>query len=421
MRGIFPVLRDQLTGEKPEVVTVGCMGPLTSARGVRSSASHSFDEARITAYSLGAARRTPTVEVSLTEAIGRALAGDMRARTDLPVEATSAVDGWAVAGDGPWRIIDSQPAPAELVDGTAVPVAAGAALPPGARAVLRRKDARLDRDILETQRIPSGRDVRPAGEECVAGSVLLAAGTMLSPPMVGLAAAAGWESLRVARRPDVEILFLRGAASQRAPSAAEPDALAPQLPAWVSSYGGYLIGGVRRCESSSATVRALQCQADVTMIVASNAASGREELSGVLQDAQAELVIDGVAVRPGHPVTMALLPTGRVAIGLPNTPQSALLGVITLLGPVLAGMQGRVIGPLTTGRLDQAIPGRGSDTVLRPVTRTMTPGVYSPVDYVGAGMLRGFALADGVAVVPSGGRHAGSVVDILALPWTTVC
>ena len=368
------------------------------------------------AYSVGAARRTPVVEVALTEAIGRVLAVDLRAKTDLPINATSAVEGWAVAGDGPWTIVAE--APAELVSGTAVAIAAGAAVPSGARAVLRRKDARFDGEALEAQRVPSGRDIRPAGEECHAGAVLLAAGTTLSPPMVGLAAAAGWESLTVARRPDVELLFLRGGPTG---ASEHPDALGPQLPAWIASYGGYLAGGAKHCEIAGATVRALQCQADVIVIVAGNAASGREQLRSVLEDSQAEVIIDGVAVRPGHPATLALLPTGRIAVGLPNTPQSALLGVITLLGPIFAGLQGRVIGPLTTGRLDQAIPGRGADTVLRPVTRTLTPGVYSPVDYVGAGMLRGFAAADGIAVVPSGGRHAGSVVDILALPWTSAC
>lgn len=363
------------------------------------------------AYSMGAVRRTPLVEVALSEAIGKVLGVDVRSRTDLPISATSAVEGWAVAGDGPWRVVDG-PIPQqaqELEAGTAIAVAAGASVPLGTRAVLRRKDGRYDGTVIQTHRIPPGRDIRPAGEECTAGAVLLSAGTMLTPPMVGLAAAASWETVTVARRPDVEIVILRG----------DPrDPLGPQLPAWVASYGAYVTRAVRYCDQPAKALADLGETADVTVLVASSAASGREELRAALAEANADVVIDGVAVRPGHPVTLALLPSGRVVVGLPSTPQSALLGVVTLLGPVIAGLQGRVTGPLATGRLDQAIPGRGSDTVLRPVIRTMTPGVYSPVDYIGAGMLRGIAAADGIAVVPSGGRHAGAMVDILPMPWS---
>lgn len=384
----------------------------TAGGTARTALAHGFHDARLQAYAVGAAKRTPFVEVALSEAIGRVLGVELRSRTDLPMTPTSAVDGWAVAGEGPWKVIEG-PIPQqipELEPGTAVAIAAGAPLPGGTRSVLRRKDGNVTDAVIMTHRLPPGRDIRPAGEECLAGEVLISAGTMLTPPMVGLAAAAGWETLNVARRPDIEIVILRG----------DPrDPLGPQLPAWISSYGAYVTGAVRYVDQPPRALTHLGPAADLTVLVASTAASGREELRAALSEVEAEILIDGISVRPGHPVTLALMPSGRIVVGLPATPQSALLGVVMLLGPVIAGLQGRILGPLHNGRLDQAIPGRGADTVLRPVVRSMTPGVYSPVDYVGAGMLRGIAMADGVAVIPPRGRHAGAMVEILPMPWSS--
>ncbi|MGW1927625.1 molybdopterin molybdenumtransferase MoeA, partial [Streptomyces massasporeus] len=183
-----------------------------------ASRAHAVDWER--ARSL--ARDVPPLAVvgrPLGEAVGQVLARPLAALTDLPPFDSSAMDGWAVAGAGPWRLrgrgvlAGAQPPP--LVDGTAVPIATGARLPSGAGAVLRREhgevDARngmlLDRTAGPGSPAP-GRDIRPQGQEGRSGDVLLPAGTTVTPVVLGLAAAAGYDRLTVYRRPVVELLVL---------------------------------------------------------------------------------------------------------------------------------------------------------------------------------------------------------------------
>ncbi|MYQ47108.1 molybdopterin molybdenumtransferase MoeA, partial [Streptomyces sp. SID4985] len=60
------------------------------------------------------------------------------------------------------------------------------------------------------------------------------------------------------------------------------------------------------------------------------------------------------------------------------------------------------------------LPGHPRDTRLLPVRRAGAE--VAPLPYDGPAMLRGLALADGLAVVPPGGAPAGATVEVLDLP-----
>src|SRR4051812_11377383 len=101
-----------------------------------------------------AAAPVPPIDLPLELAAGGALAADVLARTDLPPADTAAMDGWAVAGDGPWRIRGELLAGgpewsgAPMAPGDAVAIATGAWLPPGADGVLRREHGVAERSRL---------------------------------------------------------------------------------------------------------------------------------------------------------------------------------------------------------------------------------------------------------------------------------
>ncbi len=69
----------------------------------------SVADARRAAHQLGASRLTPQVRVAVESAAGLTLAADIAAATPVPAFANSAMDGWAVAGDGPWRLGKADP------------------------------------------------------------------------------------------------------------------------------------------------------------------------------------------------------------------------------------------------------------------------------------------------------------------------
>jgi molybdopterin molybdotransferase len=109
---------------------------------------------------------------------------------------------------------------------------------------------------------------------------------------------------------------------------------------------------------------------------------------------------------------LAQLRPARFLVGLPGNPLAAVSGVLTLLAPLLHGLQGREPRATLTVRLAEAATGHPTDTRLIPVR----DGV--PLHYAGPAMLRGFALADGMAVIPPGGAPADTTVELLALPWS---
>ena len=382
-------------------------------------------EARRTAYA--AATPLAPMQRPLLATLGAVLAEDVGAVTDLPAADTAAMDGWAVRGPAPWRVVGEVLAgdiPGPLDDGQAVRIATGALLPPAADGVLRREWGSLDGERMTPGPAcpadvrspgPVGVDVRRAGEECRAGEVVLSAGTPVTPPALGLLAAAGLDDVSV-RQAVVEILVLGDELLDHGPSRAGRvrDAIGPLLAGWLPALGAAVLGPRRcpdRAEDLAVALEAgLADRADVVVTTGSTARGPVDHLHGVLAAAGARLLVDGVAVRPGHPQLLAVLPDRRPVVGLPGNPLAAVSGVFTLLEPLIAGLHGLPMPQSLRVRLAQPVRAGGEATRLVPV-RDGVPQVFA-----GPAMLRGLAGADAVAVVPPGGAAAGDEVEALALP-----
>jgi molybdopterin molybdotransferase len=366
-----------------------------------------------------AAGPVPSRRIPLAQAAGAVLAQDAVALSDLPQTDTSAMDGWAVAGTPPWRVDGTALAgrvPPPLLPGAAIAIATGAMLPDGADGVLRREHGLLDGAVLTAcdpaaaARIAA--DVRRAGRECVAGDVVLPAGSRLGPVALGLLAAAGHDAIEV-RHPTVDLLVLGDEllSAGRARDGRLRDALGPMLTSWLPALG-LAIGSRRhvpdRVGALELTLRG--CLSDVVVTTGSTARGPVDHLHGLLEALGATLTVDGVQVRPGHPQLLALLPDGRPLVGLPGNPLAAVSGLLTLLEPLAATLAGAPGAPIRTGTVAEAVPAGAEATRLVPIR------AGRPVLFAGPAMLRGLALADHVAVVPPGGVGAGDAVQLLPLP-----
>lgn len=359
----------------------------------------------------------PPVVVPLEHAVGAVLAEDGAARSDLPAADVAAMDGWAVAGPGPWRVVGAVLAgsvAAALDAGTCVGIATGATLPAGTDAVLRREHGLLDPDgrLHAEAPLPVGTDVRRAGRECRAGDVVLPAGATVGPAAVGMLAAAGLDRVAV-RRAGADVLVLGDEllTSGRPRDGRIRDALGPLLTAWLPARGVTLVSRRHVPDTAPALRLALSgCRGDVIVTTGSTARGPVDHLHAVLAELGARLVVDGVDVRPGHPQLLAVLPDGRPLVGLPGNPLAAVSGLLTLFEPVVHALTGRPVPPPRRGTLAVDV-GAGDDaTRLVPVRDGL------PVLFAGPGMLRGLATADAVAVVPPGGVRAGDPVDLLDVP-----
>ncbi|MFC7220753.1 molybdopterin molybdotransferase MoeA [Streptomyces polyrhachis] len=387
-----------------------------------------WDEAHATARTCAPAP-LPAVAHTLADALGCALARPLAALTDLPSFDTSAMDGWAVAGPGPWRLhgagVLAGAHPAPLEPRTAVPIATGAPVPAGATAVLRREHGLADAGTLHLTAprplAPRG-DIRPRGQECAAGEALLPAGTPVTPAVLGLAAAAGYDRLPVHRRPTVDVLLLGDELLHSGlPRAGRVrDALGPMLPPWLERTGARVRGVQPIPDELDALQRALAAtDADVVVTTGSTAAGPVDFLHTALARAGARLLVDSVAVRPGHPMLLAHLPPApdgraRRLVGLPGNPLAAVAGVATLAAPLLTRLAGHREAPLRTTPAAVALPGHPHDTRLLPVH--LTPEGATPAAFDGPAMLRGLTLADALAVVPPGGAAQEARVRLLGVP-----
>jgi len=363
----------------------------------------------------------PPVTVGLAAAGGLVLAADAAAMTALPAVDTSAMDGWAVAGGPPWQVVGAvlagQRLPGRLAAGQAIGIATGAQLPEGAHAVLRREhgvwDGGGELTVVIGEPAPGrGDDVRPAGQECRAGDVVLSAGSRLGPVALGLLAATGLDEV-VVRRAAADVLVLGDELLTRGPArdGRLRDALGPLLSAWLPAWGCGLATRSHVPDTAEALRLALSAtRGDLVVTTGSTARGPVDHLHPVLAELGATLVVDGVEVRPGHPMLLAVLPDGRALVGLPGNPLAAVSGLLTLLQPVLHTLVGRSVPPLRQGRLVVDVGAGGEATRLVPVRQGR------PVLFAGPGMLRGLTLAEAVAVVPPGGVAAGAPVELLDLP-----
>jgi molybdopterin molybdotransferase len=404
--------------------------------------AHTWQEARQLAFDCGAP--IPAAPVPLRSALRRILAADIEALHDIPHYASSAMDGWAVNGSGPWILAEPGQ---RLAPHQASPIVTGGLIPPGAKAVLRSESGLIapDEDGLPALRTSgaakpgeprNGEHIRKAGEEASAGELLVKSGTMLNPAHLALAALAGHDTLSVLGKPVVR-LVLTGSEVVPAgiPQPGEVrDTFGPQLAGVVEMLGGICSAEVKIGDGYSEWLAALEDQepavpepgpaedgglenlpADVVITTGGTGRSGTDHLRRAVAELGGRLLIDGIAMRPGHPAVLAELPDGRFIIGLPGNPLAAMMALSTLAGPLLAALGHGTMPPVVEvpcGSTIEPDPGR---TRLMPFR--LLYGMASPAQHTGPGMMRGLAAADGVLVVPPHGVQLGELVPAFALPW----
>jgi molybdopterin molybdotransferase len=382
-----------------------------------------WDGARERAHA--AARPLPVRSVPIADADGAVLAAPVVAPSNVPPVHRSAMDGYAVCGGAPWTLVGrigvAATAPVRLVDGQACGVVTGAALPPGTTAVLPDEDAAVDGHRVSGA-VTAGKHVRRIGEECTAGEELLPAGTVVHPTVLGLVATLGLDRLPVRPCPRVAALVTGDELVTDGPPRVGRvrDAIGPMLPGLLARAGALAAPTVRLPDSRSQLLDALAAaDADLVLVSGSSAAGPADHLRPALAALDADLLVDGVACRPGHPQALARLPDGRLVVGLPGNPFAALVAFLTLAVPAITRLRGEPLPALVAAPLPGGFARHSTSTRLVPVR--VGPHGAEPVGHAGSAMLRGAALADALAVVDPGPAAAIAArllpLDPGARPW----
>ncbi|BFO13682.1 hypothetical protein SHKM778_00700 [Streptomyces sp. KM77-8] len=196
------------------------------------------------------------------------------------------------------------------------------------------------------------------------------------------------------------------------------DALGPLLPPWLRALGAEVTAVRRVGDTEQALYEAITTSdAHVVVTTGGTAAGPVDHVHPALRRMGAELLVDGVKVRPGHPMLLARTKEDQHLVGLPGNPLAAVSGLLTLAEPLLRTLAARPAPEPYTLPLRDAVQGHPYDTRLIPVALRGDRAL--PLLYNGPAMLRGIAAADALAVVPPGGTRPGQEAVLLDLPWAS--
>ncbi len=359
-------------------------------------------------------------EVDTYSAVGRVLAGDVRAMVDSPPFNKAAMDGYAVreadvrALPADLELVDSsfagQPAGRDLGAGKCVEVATGAPVPAGADMVVMVEHTQaLPEGRIRVKKV-SGHNICAQGEDVQKGQLIGKAGEPLTPLRVGVMAAGGHDRLTVYRRPSIAVLCTGTEVREPGETLAPGQIFnsnGPMLCSLLRRHARELhylgIAGDVETELRQAVRRGLR--SDV-FVLAGGVSVGKYDLvPDVLSDFEVAIAFHGCAIKPGKP-TLFGVADGSYVFGLPGNPQSAFVIYHVLLRPMLARVSGRTDLPPAYRRARMAEGFRAKPGRKRFVPcRMETPGGelrLRPVEYSGSADITGASAADAFFVVPSG-------------------
>jgi molybdopterin molybdotransferase len=295
--------------------------------------------------------------VDLKNADGRILAAGISAPLPLPPFTNSAVDGYAVRGGDlsgdseqtfpvAGRIQAGASARESIKPGHAVRIFTGAPMPEGADTVFMQEDVRLDEAgrVVLPAGLKAGANVRPAGEDIIAGTQALPAGQRLRPQDVALAAAFGLTQIKVRRRIRVAV-FSTGneLVSPGGPRAAAQlyDSNRFMLMAMLARLGCEVSDlGILRDDRASLASALKKVAGEHDLILTTGGVSTGEEdhvKAGV--ESIGTLVLWRMAIKPGRPVAMGII-GGTPFIGLPGNPVASFVTFVHVVRPTVLALAG---------------------------------------------------------------------------------
>jgi molybdopterin molybdotransferase len=380
--------------------------------------------------------------VELKQALGRVLAQDVVADTDLPPFDRAQMDGYAVRAEDTksapvrLRIVGESAAGRgwhrQLEEGQAVRIMTGAPVPESADSVQQveltheLKDGTVV-ELLET--VEAGKSIVKRGTEVQAGQTVLTAGTTINAAMMAVLAAFGYATVEVFRKPRVAVL-----ATGTELVAVDQEPGQDQI----RDSNNYSIGAY--AELAGAIVKRLPLTGDETsllkrqiaeaaescdMIVTSGGVSmGVYDLTkSALKELDAEIFFERVALRPGKPTVFARLPNGTLVFGLPGNPVSVSVTFNLFARTALLAMQNAVEPALKpeTAMLARSVKGTIDRESYLPAQLTVNDDaqlIAFPLKWGGSSDFVAFAITTALIIVPAGVRsiEAGSLVKVVRLP-----
>ena len=384
----------------------------------------------------------PADRVMLADALGRFLAEEVVADSDLPPFDRSQMDGYAVRAEDvatvptSLRIVGESAAGRgwhhQMQAGQAVRIMTGAPVPAGADSVqqVELTCELKDGTVVEIQKsVEPGRSIVRRGSEINSGQTVLHSGVRINPAMMSALASFGYAEVQVGGQPRVAVLAT-GSELVAVDQKPAQDQIRDSNNYSIAAYAELAGASVERLpltgDETTTLKRHISAAAETCdMVVTSGGVSmGVYDFTkSALKDLGAEVFFERVALRPGKPTVFARLPNGTLVFGLPGNPVSVSVTFNLFAGTALRAMQGASEPALKeeTAVLARSVKGaieRESYLPAQLITNDDGELIAFALKWGGSSDFVAFALATALIIVPEGINtlEEGSKVKIVRLP-----
>jgi len=374
--------------------------------------------------------------VELLDSAGCVLAEPVSADRDFPPFPRATRDGYALQASDlthfPARlnvigeIKAGGLAAIELEGGQAVSIMTGAAVPPGADAVVMVEfTAREGDQVTITKGIEAGGNIVPAGAEAKRGEKLLTPGIRLDHASIAMAASVGRSRLLVYSRPRVAVLSTGDEIV---------DIDVPPGPTQIRNSNSYSLAAQIRAAGGEPWLLPIApdrpgrlreliaegLEADLLLLTGGVSMGKYDLVEPALEELGAEFFFTGVQIQPGRPVVFGRVPSRKkYFFGLPGNPVSTMVTFELFARPMVEALAGRLPGKLIflRARLKSEIK---SKTGLKRFLPAILSGEFEQAEvelagWQGSGDIASVARANCYAVIPADREHiaAGEWIPVL--------
>lgn len=378
----------------------------------------------VTASVLKLADRLQAVEVEplpLSQLAGRVLAESLLADRDNPPLDVSAMDGYAIrtvdSAQGSFPIVARATAgspPLKMQALSTIQIFTGSPVPEGADCVVPREQTRETAERMEldvpADQLKVGQNIRYRGENARAGSQVLASGTLLNSTAIAAVASVAGRQLQVYRKVKVAIVNTGDELVSPGYPVADwqiHDSNGPTLAAAVARTDWLkLCARVRASDQLSTiseTLANLLPAVDAIVVTGGVSVGDTDHVPAAITKLGGEIVFHRLPIRPGKPVLGAIMPEGKLIVGLPGNPVSVAVTATVVALPMLRKLGG--LSPLMPPH-PRVLIGNHDDKQLKlqwyRLVELTDEGEVNYIDSRGSGDLISLARSAGFVTLPPG-------------------
>jgi molybdopterin molybdotransferase len=302
-------------------------------------------------------------EKDILSCLNKVLAEDIYSKDNLPPFNKSAMDGYAIKSEDTNLCKDETLAELEIIglikagefsneelnEGQAIKIMTGAPLPKGADAVIQIEKVNVNGDKLYVyDKVKSGNNVIRLGEEIKAGEVALEKGTLIRPTEIGVLASLGYSRIKVYRNPIISLLITGDELidiNSELTVGKIRNSNEYSLRALIKNIGAEaLLFGIVKDEKDILKSKVKEALEKSDVVITSGGASvgDFDFVEQVLTEINADVKFKSVAIKPGKPISFALIGK-KLFFSLPGNPLAAITTFEEFVKPACEKMLGKEI------------------------------------------------------------------------------